>query len=979
MITKSAKKWKLRAVVCFLGIFLAALGMYGCATTETVPSSTETGEAATGREAPAGGNLITGISIEETADAIVISIQANHPIDYTLAEPPLQQAKVLYFPDSGLSLSSSEYPVDNEVIGSVQAIELVKGGPSKIVVPIKNPGAACEARRGDDETSLQLVFPRVAEGQAAAAKNTAQDTVTEEESPPVLDEEAAPSVEEATPVPTGAAATRLEKVDVTEEAGQVTVRMKADGTIKNYKRFTLTGPPRIVVDLVGLTSSAKKEQRLLVKSDIVQQVRYLGHEGYVRVVIDAKPAYLKDYKVVPVADGLMVYVGNSAKVAQAPVEQDRPAQVKTEETAAVAPSSGSAEEAASPAITEEETPAPVAAEEESAPPVAAKAASVSSESYGRTALVNRIDFIDEQGKSTVSIGTTRPVEFELTRTGANKVRLTLQGADILSFRQRPLITTRFDSAINSIMPLQTPAMKAKGISVLDINLREEVGYKTEQQGNMILVHFDRSSVSADPAQKVVIPTGETVIAEEPKSTPAADTETGADRKEMTASESAAAEEPEIAAEPEVVVEEESTVAAEEAPATMPGRKKVYTGEPIALEFYKTDIRNVIRILKDVSGKNFAIDEGVMGSVTLSFVNPVPWDQVLDLILEMNNLGMMEHDGIVRISTKETILKQKEAERAAMAAEQELKTTQEQLAPLVTEYFPISYANASQDILPHITDILTPEKGHAKVDERTNQLIMTDIQEKLDMARQIIKEIDKVTPQVMINARIVETSTTFSREFGVEWGMENTPGTYESDLGGIYNYGVSMNNPAAAASNILGFNFTRITGTPFSLGAWLSLMETVGQVKIISSPRVVTLNKKKATISQGQEIPYTTVDEGEADTEFKDADLKLEVTPQVTPDNRISMNIHIEEKEVGEQGSFDEPPLNTKEATTELLVNDGDTIVIGGIIQSTEKEGESGVPYLSKIPLLGFLFKHQSRSSENSELLIFITPTIIRLE
>jgi type IV pilus assembly protein PilQ len=340
---------------------------------------------------------------------------------------------------------------------------------------------------------------------------------------------------------------------------------------------------------------------------------------------------------------------------------------------------------------------------------------------------------------------------------------------------------------------------------------------------------------------------------------------------------------------------------------------------------------------------------------------------------------MEREGIVRISTKETILKQKEAARAAMAAEQELKLTESQLAPLTTEYFSVSYANASKDVLPHITDILTPERGHAKVDERTNQLIMTDIQEKLDMARKIIKEIDKVTPQVMINARIVETSTSFSREFGVEWGMDNTPGTYESDLGGIYNYGVAMNNPAAAASNILGFNFTRITGTPFSLGAWLSLMETVGQVKIISSPRIVTLNKKKATISQGQEIPYTTVDEGEADTEFKDADLKLEVTPQVTPDNRIAMNIHIEEKEVGEQGSFDEPPLNTKEADTELLVNDGDTIVIGGIIQSTDKEGESGVPYLSKIPLLGFLFKYQTRSSENSELLIFITPTIIRLE
>ncbi len=409
------------------------------------------------------------------------------------------------------------------------------------------------------------------------------------------------------------------------------------------------------------------------------------------------------------------------------------------------------------------------------------------------------------------------------------------------------------------------------------------------------------------------------------------------------------------------------------------KEKEYTGEPIALDFYKTDIRNVIRIIRDVSGENFAIDKDVSGSVTLSFVNPVPWDLVLDLVLDMNDLGMIKRKGILRIATKDTIRRQKEAVRAELAAEQELKKTEAQLSPLFTEYFSISYSDARADILPHLESLLS-ERGHAKVDARTNQIIMTDVVENIDKAKEIIEKIDKVTPQVMIKARVVETTTDFSREFGTEWGIDNEPGVWSSDVGADYNYNVAMNNPAGSATNTIGVNFARIVGTPFSLDARLSLMETKGEVKIISSPRVVTLDNKEATISQGQEIPYTTVDDGEADTEFKDALLQLKVIPHVTPDDRISMKINIEETELGEaKFSGQEPPLNTKQAETELLVNDGDTIVIGGIIQQTEREGVGGVPYLSKIPLLGHLFKRSSRSSEKTELLIFITPSVVRLD
>ena len=974
---------KMRAVVCSLGMFLIALLLVlGCATTDTSQSSGGNAGLPPGpQERPSEDKMITGINVEETADAVVVSIQANHVVDYTLAEPPLQQAKVIYFPDSGLSLPASEYPINNEIIGVIEAVELVKGGPSKIIIPVKEQGISCDAHRGEDETTLLVVFPR---GDVAATESAEIQAEDIEKTQPADEEEstAFQPAEEMSDRPM-TTATLLDSVDVSSEDGRVIIKIKADGTIREYKNFTLKNPPRIVLDLAGLATPYKKEQRVSVGTEMVQQVRHCIHKGFVRVVLDVSQAALSDYKVVSVYDGLLIYVGNTADLSlDVPAgEPSMPAAankevVYTEPNEPVKTDSYTAEpdsmqEADEPGQVEEE-PEKMKTEEDAVAVSEEKV--LPAEQYDRPALVNQIDFIDDKGKSTIRIGTTHPVNYTLTQAGGKKLQLRLDNADILSFRQRPLITTRFDSAINSILPVQTKEMRENGFSVVNINLREDVGYTAEQDGNLILVNFEPSSVPPESVQEVVIPTDTVISTGE-----TAAVEPSSDKEKPAGPEATTGMTEEWADEEAPVETEGAAVAEESKPEFMGGQKPAYTGEPIALEFYKTDIRNVIRIIKDVSGKNFAIDEDVGGSVTLSFVNPVPWDQVLDLILEMNDLGMMEQNGIVRISTQTTILKQKEAARAALAADQELKATEEQLAPLVTEYFAISYSDASGDILPHIEDILTPERGHAKVDTRTNQLIMTDIQDKIDQAREIIAQIDKVTPQVMINARMVETNTNFSREFGTEWGIDNSPGTYRHEIGGTYTYDVAMNNPASSATNSLGINFSRIVGTPFSLDAKLSLMESVGEVRIISSPRIVTLDNKKATISQGQEIPYTTVDDGEADTQFKDADLKLEVTPHVTPDNRISMIIHIEEKEVGEMGALTEPPLNTKQADTELLVNDGDTIVIGGIIQETDRESQSGIPFLSKIPLLGHLFKEQMKSNEKSELLIFITPTIVRLD
>ena len=561
--------------------------------------------------------------------------------------------------------------------------------------------------------------------------------------------------------------------------------------------------------------------------------------------------------------------------------------------------------------------------------------------YKKPACVNRIDFSSEEaGKSTIIIGTTRPVEYRIKKASPQLLQLKLIDTILPDYRKFPLITTRFESAVDRIIPVQTPAMK--NTSMLTIELRESVPYFIEQNEELLLVHFEASSISPRPLEDAKLPAWKKVLAQ---AVTKKEIETKIDIDKET---------------PEVLIAEK------------------YTGEKIALDFYETDIKNVFRILQEVSGKNFAIDKNVAGKVTLTLDKPVPWDQVLDLVLKMNQLGKVFEGDVIRIATAETLKKEAVFKRDKLALE-----------PLVTEYISVNYANAQEDLLPKIEAILS-ERGNAGADQRTNTIIITAIPDKIDRAREIVKNLDKVTPQVIIEARIVEATTSFSREIGTQWGAAG--GFQEDDplagigpqrgydvLGGTYGYNMAVNAPIASNMGSIGFNFTKIAGTPFLLNAMLLAMESEGEGKIISSPKIVTLDNKEATITQGLRYPYLKLDEsGNTTTVFEDIDLVLKVKPHVTPDDRISMNIIIEKKDLGVEYAAGRS-FTTKTAETELLIDDGNTVVIGGIIKTTKSSGVSGVPWLSKIPLLGWLFKSTNKTDNKEELLIFITPQIVRLE
>jgi type IV pilus assembly protein PilQ len=575
------------------------------------------------------------------------------------------------------------------------------------------------------------------------------------------------------------------------------------------------------------------------------------------------------------------------------------------------------------------------------------------EKVEKLAWVNRINFVMLEGhKSRVIVGTTDKVRFETTTPSDKKLLLKLFNTKIPKFQKRPLITTRFKSAVDRVVPIQTAKMG--DTAVIAIQLRETVPYRVEQKENILVVDLEPSTVPPRPLPDVKTPKWQQVMEE---------------------------------TEAEIVKEAE--MPAEKPVLTETG--KVYTGQKISLDFQDADIRHVFRILHEISAQNFVIGDDVEGKVTLKLDN-VPWDQVLDLILSMNKLDRVEEGNIVRIAKLSTL----EAEKRALKAKRQAEQAAEEEEPLFTEYIPINYAQASV-IQTHLNEIKST-RGKLSVDERTNMIIMRDIRSAIDNAVEVVKKLDVVTPQVMIQARIVEASTDFSREIGIQWGGQYgiQPGDDRYGIGPQRGYNILdgtygftgaigdnwvVNLPAAGPTSGIGFNFARLTGNnPATLYANLQAMESQGKGRIISSPRVLTLDNKEASIQQGVEIPYQVLEEGSYSLKWAKAVLKLEVTPHITMDQRISMKI-LTTRDAPDwsrtvQGA---PSINKKETSTELLVNDGDTIVIGGIIIEEEAQSKDRVPGFSKIPVLGWLFRSESRRTEKTELLIFVTPTIVKLE
>jgi len=391
------------------------------------------------------------------------------------------------------------------------------------------------------------------------------------------------------------------------------------------------------------------------------------------------------------------------------------------------------------------------------------------------------------------------------------------------------------------------------------------------------------------------------------------------------------------------------------------------------------VTDVLRTFAQISGLNVIVQPGVNGVVTAELEN-VPWDQALEEVLKINNLDYELDGNVMRIAPTE-VLRKEAVERQQLAAAKALSI------PLRTVYQRLSYANAAQvaSLLKTGQAGLLTQRGSVVVDRRTNALIIKELPANMDAVLSVVNLLDSPEPQVMIEARIVETTKRFSRDLGITWNLKalsdaahgNTTGLVFPAQGSISG---GVNLPGNSNNGTLGIKLGNLLNT-FNLDVALQAAESEGLITILSAPKVATLNNQRATIQSGLQIPVQTIFNDTFSVQFINATLRLDVIPQVTAEGTVLMDINISKREV--QLAFvvtgnSNAPISTKDASTRLVVRDGGTAVIGGIYKVTGQNGEDRVPGLSNIPIIGHLFKHKSRDEENDELLIFITPRVIKI-
>lgn len=564
--------------------------------------------------------------------------------------------------------------------------------------------------------------------------------------------------------------------------------------------------------------------------------------------------------------------------------------------------------------------------------------------------VEAVDFKVANGKSLLWVALSGPADVLDAEQEGSVVQFGVKNALISRALRRSIDASAFPSAVRLITPYTVQAGKVQDVRFA-VELKGPAPYSLQKgEGGVAFVVDD--GAFAEPAPAAVV------------------------MKEVPVSLSPAAEPPSPVAEiqpaatvPSAVPTGMEELALQAKPMLEPEK---YSGQKISLVFDDADIRRILQLIAEVSDLNIIAGDEVKGTITLRLID-VPWDQALDLIMEIKGLGMVREGNVVRVLPKDQI-------RAAAEARLTAARTQEKLEDLVTEAISVSYTNLANVSGP-AKELLT-ERGKLTEDTRNKKLIVKDIPTVVAEIRNLVALLDTPERQVMIEARIVEADSTFTRNLGISWGI-----TYNNDGGGPGdvsqaavsgggNFIISPTPGNAGLGSSITFGRALIDSTILDLR--ISAAETARQGKVISTPRVSTLNGQAATISQGTKIPYqSSGTDGLPKTEFVDANLQLTVTPEINPDNSIILDITASNSSPTLVQGATAPGISTKEAKTRLLVRDGETTVIGGIFVEDVSDSESGIPLLRKIPYLGHLFKSSQKSNNRSELLIFITPRIVQ--
>ena len=429
--------------------------------------------------------------------------------------------------------------------------------------------------------------------------------------------------------------------------------------------------------------------------------------------------------------------------------------------------------------------------------------------------------------------------------------------------------------------------------------------------------------------------------------------------------------------------------------------KVYQGDRLSLNFQDIEVRSVLQLLADFTGLNMVVSDSVTGRITLRLKN-VPWDQAMDIILKTKGLSQRRNDNVILVAPTEEITAR---EKLELESQQQI----EDLAPLQSELIQVNYAKADvfAELLKSEENRLLSERGNVTVDERTNTLLIQDTAAKLEQIRDLLNELDIPVRQVLIESRVVIANDNFARDLGVRFGFNRAhdvggdgtqaliAGGRPGHVSGTYGIAPGIENAADSGAEALMVNLPTLLGAESGRGGALNLMlakagsyllqlelsamQTEGKGEIISSPKVITSDQHKATILQGQEIPYQeATSSGATNVEFKEAVLKLEVTPHITPDDRVIMDLNVtKDNPDWSRSVLGVPPIDTREVETSVLVDNGETLVLGGVFERTSQEDVEKIPFFGDIPGLGWMFKQTLNTDDNQELLIFITPKILK--
>lgn len=597
-------------------------------------------------------------------------------------------------------------------------------------------------------------------------------------------------------------------------------------------------------------------------------------------------------------------------------------------------------------------------------------------SKGASTAVQDVSFAHESAADKVIVKMNGTATYSSTAASANKSRIELSGATLPDDLERTLDVGAFKGLVSSI---STYRKDGKIILEADRGADVTADVKVDQKsdGTSVLTWtFTRASEASklDPKNSKVSGIG---------------ADGGVAKKSKT-----------ISKEAPLFVEETNDDSASSFLSSVPmqaGGK--YTGRRIDLDFKDADVHNILRLLADVGKVNIVTADDVAGSITIKMKN-VPWDQALDVVLQAKNLGMVRTGNLIRVAKADAL--EKEREMAIAKKKQELE-----LAPIETRLIPVSYANATE--LASKANELKSPRGSITIDERTNVLIVRDVAANLDQIEALVHSLDTQTPEVLIEARIVEATSRYLRDVGIQWGGDvtmspatgNPTGLAFPSRMGIVGGASDQLTPTAGLSpstNLIpnpnfAVNLPATVGTGqgggvgFSLGSInnivnlnvrLTAAETNGMLRIISSPRILTLDNREATISQGTMIPFSQISAQGVQTTFQEAKLALVVKPHVTADGSIAMHVRInrDEPDFNQTSARGDPTILKRMAETDLLVPDGSTVVIGGIFTRNTGRSLDQIPFFGSIPIIGVLFQRRRASDTRSELVIFLTPRIV---